>query len=99
MGKSGLTNDENQVNSKTCISDTLCVGDKTSAGNKNGLRDASLQELHTTQDTCDKNSRAPALMENKFLQNVIQDISSDTTQHNVSVSFPSPLSKPCEVAN
>ncbi|GJM84374.1 hypothetical protein PR202_ga00036 [Eleusine coracana subsp. coracana] len=83
-----------------CISDTLCVGDKTSAANKNRLTDVPLPELSTTQENHEKNSREPALLENKFLQNVIQqDISSHTTQHNVSVYFFFPLAEPGEVAN
>lgn len=71
MEKSGLTNYYgNEVNSMSCISDTVCIGDKISAGNKNRLTDVSLQELCTTQENYEKSSHVPALLENKFLENV-----------------------------
>lgn len=70
MGKSGFISYGNEVNNFACISDTPCVGDKVSAGNKNKLTDVCLPELCTTQEKYDKDSRAPALLENKFSQNV-----------------------------
>ncbi|PVH31905.1 hypothetical protein PAHAL_9G257700 [Panicum hallii] len=82
MGKSGLIHDGNQVNSISCIPDTLCIRDKVSDGKQNWLKDAVLQQFCTVQDKYGVNSPAPAILEDKFLQNVIQEGISSTTQGN-----------------
>ncbi|KAL6883401.1 hypothetical protein ACP4OV_010815 [Aristida adscensionis] len=82
MGESGLIADRTQAN-KTSLSDSLCIGDKISRGKKNWLKDAIIQEFCTIQDNSDRNSHAPALLENKFLQNVIEQEISSTTQCNM----------------
>jgi histidine kinase 2/3/4 (cytokinin receptor) len=87
MGKSGLIHDGNQVNSISCIPDTLCIRDKVSDGKQNWLKDAVLQQFCTVQDKYGVNSPAPAILEDKFLQNVIQEGISSTTQGNVSFSI------------
>ncbi|TVU30753.1 hypothetical protein EJB05_22390 [Eragrostis curvula] len=81
MGKSGLISDGNQVNSMTCISDTPCTGDRISGGNKNWLTDVIFEDLCTIQDKYDKS--APALLENKLLQNVIHQGIGSPIQRNV----------------
>lgn len=69
------------------ISDTHCIKHKPSGGKKSWLKDVILQEYCTIEDKYDKNKHVPALLENKLLQNVIQqDIGSCTTQCNVSAS-------------
>ncbi|XP_062204992.1 probable histidine kinase 5 isoform X3 [Phragmites australis] len=72
----------NQVSYLPCISDTLCIGDKASGGKQNWLKDVILQEFCTVQDKYDRNSHTPALLENKFLQNIIKQ-SSPITQCNL----------------
>lgn len=86
MSESEMINDGNPVNSMRHISDTHCIKNKPSGGKKNWLKDVIIQEYCTMEDKYDKNNYVPALVENKLLQNVIQDIGSPTTQCNVSVS-------------
>ncbi|KAG2549534.1 hypothetical protein PVAP13_9KG357000 [Panicum virgatum] len=82
MEKSGLIHDGNQVNSIYCIPDTLCIRDKISDGKQNWLKDAILQKFCRVQDKYGVNTHAPAVLEDKFLQNVIQEDISSTTQGN-----------------
>jgi len=87
MEKSGLIHDGNQINSIYCIPDTLCIRDKISDGKQNWLKDAILQKFCRVQDKYGVNTHAPAVLEDKFLQNVIQEDISSTTQGNVSFSI------------
>ncbi|KAG2538507.1 hypothetical protein PVAP13_9NG401900 [Panicum virgatum] len=80
MEKSGLIHDGNQVNSISSIPNTLCIQDKISDGKQNWLKDAILQQFCTVKDKYGVNSHAPAVLEDKFLQNVIQEDISSTTQ-------------------
>ncbi|OEL22625.1 putative histidine kinase 5 [Dichanthelium oligosanthes] len=91
MGKSGLIHDGNQANSMSCIPDTLCIWDKISDGKQNWLKDAILQQFCTMQDKYGVNSQATVVLEDKFLQNVIQEDISSTTQGNVSCFILFPL--------
>ncbi|XP_034571135.1 probable histidine kinase 5 isoform X2 [Setaria viridis] len=83
MGKSGLIHGGNQVNGMSCIPDSLCIRDKIYDGKQNWLKDAILQQFCTVQDKYGVNSHAPAVLEAKFLQNVIQEDISSTTQGNL----------------
>jgi len=87
MEKSGLIHDGNQVNSISSIPNTLCIQDKISDGKQNWLKDAILQQFCTVKDKYGVNSHAPAVLEDKFLQNVIQEDISSTTQGHVSFSI------------
>jgi histidine kinase 2/3/4 (cytokinin receptor) len=87
MGKSGLIHGGNQVNGMSCIRNSLAIRDMIYDAKQNWLKDAILQQFCTVQDKYGVNSHAPAVLEAKFLQNVIQEDISSTTQGNVSVSF------------
>lgn len=76
----------NQVNGVSFIPDIRCIRDRISDGKQNSLKDSILQEFCTAQNKYDLNSDAPAVLEHKLLQNVIQEDISSTMQCNVSVS-------------
>ncbi|CAN6318734.1 unnamed protein product [Urochloa humidicola] len=83
MGKSGLIHDGNQVNSMSCMADSHCIQDKIYNGNQNWLKDTILQQFCTIQDKYGINSHAPAVLEDMFFHNVIQEDISSTTQGNL----------------
>lgn len=85
MVNSGMVHDGNQVNGASFIPDIRCIRDRIYDGKQNWLKDAILQESCTAQDKYGLNSHAPAVLEDKLLQNVIQEDINSTTHCNVSV--------------
>lgn len=82
MVNSGMVHDGNQVNGASFIPDIRCIRDRIYDGKQNWLKDAILQESCTAQDKYGLNSHAPAVLEDKLLQNVIQEDINSTTQCN-----------------